>query len=62
MYKDSLFSPQNYDEFSQNTIAKAQYDAVNAELHDVEIGTRLEKKNRNGNRTRKSSERCSSGS
>lgn len=44
MYKDSLLSSQNYDEaFAKLQGAKAQYDAVNAELHDVEIGTRLEK-------------------
>ncbi len=44
MYRDSLLSPQNYDEaFAKLQGAKAQYDAVNAELHDVEIGTRLEK-------------------
>lgn len=44
MYKDSLLSPQYYDEaFAKLQGAKAQYDAVNAELHDVEIGTRLEK-------------------
>ena len=44
MYKDSLLSPQNYDEaFAKLQGAKAQYDAVNAELHDVEIGTRIEK-------------------
>ena len=44
MYKDRLLSPQNYDEaFAKLQGAKAQYDAVNAELHDVEIGTRLEK-------------------
>ena len=44
MYKDSLLSPQNYDEaFAKLQGAKAQYEAVNAELHDVEIGTRLEK-------------------
>ena len=44
MYKDSLLSPQNYDEaFAKLQGAKAQFDAVNAELHDVEIGTRLEK-------------------
>ena len=44
MYKDSLLSPQNYDEaFAKLQGAKAQYDAVNAELHDVEVGTRLEK-------------------
>ena len=44
MYKDSLLSPQNYDEaFSKLQAAKAQYEAANAELRDVEIGTRLEK-------------------
>ena len=44
MYKDSLLSPQNYDEaFAKLQGAKAQYEAVNAELRDVEIGTRLEK-------------------
>ena len=44
MYKDSLLSPQNYDEyFAKYQGAKAQLDAVNAELHDVEIGTRFEK-------------------
>ena len=44
MYKDSLLSPQNYDEaFAKLQGAKAQYEAANAELHDVEIGTRLEK-------------------
>ena len=44
MYKDSLLSPQNYDEaFAKLQGAKAQYEAVNAELHDVEIGTRIEK-------------------
>lgn len=44
MYRDSLLSPQNYDEaYAKLQGAKAQYDAVNAELHDVEIGTRLEK-------------------
>ena len=44
MYKDSLLSPQNYDEaYAKLQGAKAQYDAVNAELHDVEIGTRIEK-------------------
>ena len=44
MYKDSLLSPQNYDEaFAKLQGAKAQYEAVNAELNDVEIGTRLEK-------------------
>ena len=44
MFKDSLMSPQSYDEiFAKLQGAKAQYDAVNAELHDVEIGTRIEK-------------------
>lgn len=44
MFKDSLMSPQNYDEiFAKYQGAKAQLDAVNAELHDVEVGTRLEK-------------------
>ena len=44
MFKDSLMSPQNYDEiFAKYQGAKAQLDAVNAELHDVEIGTRIEK-------------------
>lgn len=44
MYRDSLLSPQNYDEtFAKYQGAKAQLDAVNAELHDVEVGTRYEK-------------------
>ena len=44
MYRDSLLSPQNYDEyFAKYQGAKAQLDAVNAELHDVELGTRFEK-------------------
>ena len=44
MFKDSLMSPQSYDEiFAKYQGAKAQLDAVNAELHDVEIGTRIEK-------------------
>ncbi|MBS1572449.1 MAG: biotin/lipoyl-binding protein [Bacteroidetes bacterium] len=44
MYKDSLLSPQNFDEaFAKLQGAKAQYDAVNAELNDVEKGTRFEK-------------------
>ncbi len=44
MYKDSLLSPQNYDEyFAKYQGAKAQLDAVNAELHDVTLGTRIEK-------------------
>lgn len=44
MFRDSLMSPQNYDEvFAKYQGAKAQLDAVNAELHDVELGTRIEK-------------------
>lgn len=44
MYRDSLLSPQNYDEaFAKYQGAKAQLDAANAELHDVKIGTRYEK-------------------
>lgn len=44
MYRDSLLSPQNYDEaFAKYQGAKAQLDAANAELHDVSIGTRYEK-------------------
>lgn len=44
MYRDSLLSPQNYDEaFAKYHGAKAQLDAANAELHDVQIGTRYEK-------------------
>ncbi|GGP00986.1 hypothetical protein GCM10010992_00120 [Cloacibacterium rupense] len=44
MYRDSLLSPQSYDEiYAKLQGAKAQFDAVNAELHDVEIGTRIEK-------------------
>ncbi|MDQ0475648.1 HlyD family secretion protein [Chryseobacterium sp. MDT2-18] len=44
MYRDSLLSPQNYDEYyAKYQGAKAQLDAVNAELHDVESGTRFEK-------------------
>lgn len=44
MYRDSLLSPQSYDEYvAKYQGAKAQLDAVNAELHDVERGTRLEK-------------------
>lgn len=44
MYRDSLLSPQNYDEyFAKYQGAKAQLDAVNAELNDVEKGTRFEK-------------------
>lgn len=44
MYRDSLLSPQNYDEyFAKYQGARAQLDAVNAELHDVQSGTRYEK-------------------
>lgn len=44
MYRDSLLSPQNYDEaFAKYQGAKAQLDAVNAELHEVQLGTRYEK-------------------
>lgn len=44
MFRDSLMSPQSYDEvFAKYQGAKAQLDAVNAELHDVELGTRIEK-------------------
>ncbi|MGE9311931.1 HlyD family secretion protein [Niabella sp. CJ426] len=44
MYRDSLMSPQNYDEvYAKYLGAKAQLDAVNAELHDVTRGTRYEK-------------------
>ncbi|MGC4130336.1 MAG: biotin/lipoyl-binding protein [Bergeyella sp.] len=44
MFRDSLMSPQNFDEvFAKYQGAKAQLDAVNAELRDVEIGTRYEK-------------------
>lgn len=44
MYRDSLLSPQNYDEyFAKYQGAKAQLDAVNAELHEVQVGTRYER-------------------
>ncbi len=44
MFRDSLMSPQSYDEvFAKYQGAKAQLEAVNAELHDVERGTRYEK-------------------
>lgn len=44
MYRDSLLSPQSYDEvFAKYQGAKAQLEAANAELHDVQIGTRYEK-------------------
>lgn len=44
MYRDSLLSPQNYDEaLAKYQGARAQLDAANAELHDVQMGTRTEK-------------------
>lgn len=44
MFHDSLLSPQSYDEmYAKYLGAKAQLDAVNAELKDVERGTRYEK-------------------
>lgn len=44
MFQDSLMSPQAYDEvFAKYQGAKAQLDAVNAELNDVLKGTRPEK-------------------
>ena len=44
MYDDSLLSPQNYDEYvAKYQGARAQLEAVNAELHDVQSGTRFEK-------------------
>lgn len=44
MYRDSLMSPQAYDEvYAKVQGAKAQYDAVVAELDDVKRGTRFEK-------------------
>ena len=44
MYRDSLMSPQSFDEmYAKYQGAKAQLDAVNAELHDVTSGTRFEK-------------------
>ena len=44
MFRDSLMSPQAHDEvYAKLQGAKAQLDAVNAELHDVEQGTRFEK-------------------
>lgn len=43
MFRDSLMSPQSFDEvFAKYQGAKAQLDAVNAELNDVLIGTRYE--------------------
>jgi len=44
MYNDSLMSPQAYDEiYAKLQGAKAQYDAVVAEMDDVKKGTRIEK-------------------
>ncbi|WP_212003067.1 HlyD family secretion protein [Chitinophaga sp. HK235] len=44
MFNDSLMSPQAYDEiYAKLQGAKAQYDAVVAELDDVKKGTRIEK-------------------
>ncbi|UZT98899.1 efflux RND transporter periplasmic adaptor subunit [Chryseobacterium fluminis] len=44
MFRDSLMSPQAYDEvYAKMQGAKAQYDAVVAELDDVKRGTRSEK-------------------
>lgn len=44
MFQDSLMSPQSYDEvYAKLQGAQAQLDAVNAELHDVQNGTRYEK-------------------
>ncbi|HVI48240.1 MAG TPA: biotin/lipoyl-binding protein [Chitinophaga sp.] len=46
MFNDSLMSPQAYDEiYAKMQGAKAQYDAVVAELDDVKRGTRVEKVN-----------------
>ncbi|WP_162073792.1 HlyD family secretion protein [Chryseobacterium fistulae] len=44
MHRDSLMSPQAYDEvYAKLQGAKAQYDAAIAELDDVKRGTRFEK-------------------
>lgn len=44
MFRDSLMSPQAHDEvYAKLQGAKAQYDAVVAELDDVKRGTRVEK-------------------
>ncbi len=44
MFRDSLMSPQAHDEvYAKLQGAKAQYDAVVAELDDVKRGTRIEK-------------------
>ena len=46
MFNDSLMSPQAYDEvYAKYQGARAQYDAVVAELDDVKKGTRIEKVN-----------------
>ncbi|NSL85558.1 HlyD family secretion protein [Chitinophaga solisilvae] len=46
MFNDSLMAPQAYDEiYAKLQGAKAQYDAVVAELDDVKRGTRVEKVN-----------------
>ena len=43
MFRDSLMSPQSFDEvFAKYQGAKAQLDAVNAEVNDVLQGTRYE--------------------
>ncbi len=45
MFKDSMMSPQAHDEiFAKYQGAKAQLDAVTAELNEVKSGTRSEKK------------------
>lgn len=44
MFKDSLMSPQNFDEVTAKYQgARAQLEAVNAELNEVLRGTRIEK-------------------
>lgn len=44
MFRDSLMSPQAYDEvIAKFQGAKAQYEAVIAELKEVELGTRYER-------------------
>lgn len=44
MFRDSLMTPQSFDEvFAKYQGAKAQLDAVNAELNEVQTGTRYEK-------------------
>ena len=45
MFKDSMMSPQAHDEiYAKYQGAKAQLDAVTAELNEVKSGTRTEKK------------------